>query len=133
MYTLQDHNLNEISWLIMQNKYIWHSLPTTNWQQLAMFYGKFFVAKVADTFLNMGKWTKGQVYINGFNIGRYWQAKGPQTTLFVPKSFLKPGRNVVIVFELDRAPCTSDSLANCSISFVGQPDLGKKTQNDVTG
>ena len=133
MYTLDDYNLNGISWLIMQNKYISSSLPTTNWQQLAMFYGKFSAVKVADTFLSMGKWNKGQVYINGFNIGRYWQAKGPQKTLFVPKSFLKPGRNVVIVLELDKAPCTSDSRANCSISFVDQPDLGKKTQNDVTG
>ena len=32
----------------------------------------------------MEGWTKGSVWVNGFNIGRYWQDKGPQQTLFVP-------------------------------------------------
>jgi hypothetical protein len=30
----------------------------------------------SDTFLDMSLWTKGIVFINGFNLGRYWNV-GP--------------------------------------------------------
>ena len=51
-----------------------------------------------DTFLNMEDWTKGVVWVNGVNLGRYWNI-GPQVTLYLPAPFLHAGDNEIIVFE----------------------------------
>lgn len=63
----------------------------------------FSVAKPADTFLDTSAFTKGQVWINGHNLGRVWNV-GPQKTLYVPGPWLKAGENEVVVFDLDGAP-----------------------------
>ncbi len=47
-----------------------------------------------DTFLDMRNWHKGIVFINGFNIGRYWSV-GPQQTLYIPAPLLRMGENKV--------------------------------------
>lgn len=39
-------------------------------------------------------WSKGVVFVNGQNIGRYWDA-GPQQALFLPGPFLNSGMNQV--------------------------------------
>nr|CAD7588212.1 unnamed protein product [Timema genevievae] len=52
-----------------------------------------------DTFLNMSNWGKGNVFINGFNLGRYFNA-GPTHSLYVPAPLLKEGSNEFVVFEL---------------------------------
>ena len=41
-----------------------------------------------DTFIDMKKWGKGIIFINGINIGRYWQV-GPPQTLYIPGDWLK--------------------------------------------
>jgi beta-galactosidase len=41
-------------------------------------------------------WTKGNAFINGFNLGRYWK-EGPQRTLYVPAPVLKTGNNKVSI------------------------------------
>ncbi len=43
--------------------------------------------------------TKGAVYVNGFNLGRYWK-KGPQKTLYLPGVLLKE-ENEIVVLELE--------------------------------
>jgi beta-galactosidase len=48
-------------------------------------------------------WTRGVVWLNGNNLGRLWTTAGPQQTLFVPKSFLQPGKNEVVVLEFEAA------------------------------
>lgn len=40
-------------------------------------------------------WTKGIVFVNGFNLGRYWE-RGPQKTLYLPAPILKEGKNEVM-------------------------------------
>lgn len=47
-----------------------------------------------DTFLNMSGWHKGVVFVNGFNVGRYWKV-GPQQNLYVPAPLLNTGINTV--------------------------------------
>lgn len=42
----------------------------------------------------MQGWSKGVVFLNGVNLGRYWK-KGPQKTLYVPAPLLKRGINKV--------------------------------------
>uniref|UniRef100_A0A452TIW9 Beta-galactosidase n=1 Tax=Ursus maritimus TaxID=29073 RepID=A0A452TIW9_URSMA len=51
-----------------------------------------------DTFIKMEGWTKGVIFINGQNLGRYWNV-GPQETLYLPGPWLHPGSNEIIVFE----------------------------------
>ncbi|KFV70756.1 Beta-galactosidase, partial [Dryobates pubescens] len=58
-----------------------------------------------DTYVNFPGWTKGQIWINGFNLGRYWPARGPQLTLFVPGNILVSSMpNNVTVLELEHSP-----------------------------
>ena len=67
----------------------------------AFFRGFIDLADIGDTYLDMSGWTKGVVWVNGQNLGRYWDI-GPQKRLFCPASFLKKGRNEILVFELHR-------------------------------
>lgn len=63
-----------------------------------LYGGSFTLDKVGDTFLEMAKWGKGIVFVNGINLGRYWKV-GPQQTLYLPGCFLKKGKNDIVVFE----------------------------------
>ncbi|XP_032218849.2 beta-galactosidase isoform X2 [Nematostella vectensis] len=76
-----------------------------------------------DTFLYMDSWTKGQVFINGFNVGRYWPAAGPQISLYVPSSVLYAGQRAskLFILELDENPC--DYPATCYVTFKDTPLL----------
>ena len=60
--------------------------------------GSFTLDATGDTFLDMREWNKGIVFVNGINLGRYWQV-GPQQTLFLPGAWLRKGRNEIVVFE----------------------------------
>lgn len=59
----------------------------------------FTLSKVGDTFINMETFGKGQVYVNGHAIGRFWQI-GPQQTLYMPGCWLKKGVNEIIVTDV---------------------------------
>ncbi|MFC2384628.1 MAG: beta-galactosidase [Hoylesella saccharolytica] len=67
--------------------------------KIGYYRGYFNLKKVGDTFLNMEAFGKGQVYINGYAIGRFWNI-GPQQTLYVPGCWLKKGENEVIVLDM---------------------------------
>jgi len=64
----------------------------------ALYSGTFNVTKPGDVFLDMHTWGKGIIFVNGHNLGRYWQA-GPQQTLYLPGCWLKTGTNNIVVFE----------------------------------
>lgn len=57
-----------------------------------------------DTWLDMLGFTKGYVWVNGHNLGRYWETAGPQHTLYLPAPFLARGSNDVIVLDLHLSP-----------------------------
>ena len=59
----------------------------------------FNLKKTGDTFLNLETWGKGQVYVNGHAIGRFWKI-GPQQTLYMPGCWLKKGENEIIVQDI---------------------------------
>ena len=61
--------------------------------------GYFNISKVGDTFMNMEAFGKGQVYVNGHALGRFWQI-GPQQTLYLPGCWLKKGKNEVVVLDV---------------------------------
>jgi hypothetical protein len=46
-------------------------------------------------------WSKGAVFLNNFNLGRYWSV-GPLCTLFVPEFMLYEGLNELMIFELSK-------------------------------
>jgi len=94
-----------------------------------------------DTYLKMCGWFKGQAYINGFNVGRYWPVVGPQVTLYVPAGVLyaAPKPNIVVLVELDSSPSTflssaqrqsnrvqSDDDMVDAIEFVDQPIINSR-------
>ena len=61
--------------------------------------GYFRLRKPGDTFLVMESFGKGQVYVNGYPVGRFWSI-GPQQTLYVPGCWLKRGLNEVVVLDV---------------------------------
>ncbi|KAL1449941.1 hypothetical protein WDU94_002409 [Cyamophila willieti] len=78
--------------------------PTGNEKYPMFFTGVLINSKPMDTYLDMRNWTKGVVFVNGNNLGRYWSDMGPQYSLFLPSEFLKVGTNRITIFELERAP-----------------------------
>ncbi len=63
-----------------------------------IYSGTFNLSKAGDTYLDMRKWGKGIVFVNGQNLGRYWHI-GPQQTLFLPGCWLKKRGNKILIFE----------------------------------
>ncbi|KAI3499705.1 hypothetical protein L1887_35511 [Cichorium endivia] len=74
--------------------------------------------------LNLGSMGKGEVWINGQSIGRYWVSfKTPsgspsQTWYNVPRSFLTPTENLLVLFEEENGNPLNISLDTVSINKV---------------
>ncbi len=81
------------------------------------------VDEPADTFVDMKDWGKGCVFVNGFNLGRFWEV-GPQETLYLPGPLLQKGKNDIIVFETEgKMPGT--------LTFTDTPKLGPVLVQEV--
>jgi beta-galactosidase len=65
----------------------------------AFYRGSFRSDKPADTFLDLRGWGKGTIWLNGHQLGRFWDI-GPQLSLFVPGAWIRRGQNDVVVFDL---------------------------------
>lgn len=91
----------EVFSLPMENEYLSKlNYTTIDTVSLPKYYkGKFNLDETGDTFIDMSKWQKGVVWVNGHNLGRYWNV-GPQQRLYCPAPWLKKGENEIIVFEL---------------------------------
>ncbi|MDQ8206390.1 beta-galactosidase [Coraliomargarita sp. SDUM461003] len=76
-----------------------------------IFRAEFKLDQVADTFIDMSKFTKGTLYVNGVNLGRYWNI-GPQLRLYCPASVLRKGNNTVTVVELVQSK--ADQVRGCT-------------------
>jgi Beta-galactosidase len=66
--------------------------------------GIFFKAtirldRLGDSYIDMARWTKGYLWINGHLLGRYWNL-GPQQRLYCPASWLRDGDNELLVFDM---------------------------------
>lgn len=77
---------------------------------------EFEVSECGDTFLDMKGFGKGCAFINGFNLGRYWEI-GPQQRLYIPGPLLKVGKNEIILFE-------TEGKAVDFITLTDVPDIG---------
>lgn len=120
-----------LSGVRLENQFIFHweiyTLPLNNIEKLKyrdvsykkgpMFYrGTLTVHELADTFLELKGWEKGVVFINGFNIGRYFEI-GPQKRLYVPAPILHEGENEIVIFELQE-------VKEPIVEFKDKPFLG---------
>jgi len=65
----------------------------------AFWRGTFEVAKPGDTFLDLRSWGKGDVWVNGHCLGRFWNI-GPLQTLYCPGPWLKAGQNEIVILDL---------------------------------
>jgi len=83
----------------------------------SFYKGAFEVDAACDTFLEVKNFRKGVAFINGFNLGRYWEA-GPASTLYIPAPLLKPGKNELVLFETDGL------LGPAEVELVDAPVLG---------
>lgn len=63
------------------------------------FRGTFRLEKTADTFFDLSGYQKGLVWVNGHNLGRYWNI-GPQKRLYCPAGWLRSGGNEILVLDL---------------------------------
>jgi len=63
------------------------------------FRGTFELKDTADTFFDLSAYQKGLIWVNGHNLGRYWNI-GPQKRLYCPASWLRRGENDIAVFDL---------------------------------
>ena len=89
----------------------------------AFYRGKFKAIVGKDALIDTKGLTKGNIFINGFNIGRYWEI-GPQRTLYVPKELLKE-ENETVIFELHSV---SD---NVTVSFTDKELFCEPTKQTV--
>lgn len=85
-------------------------------KNMPTFYkGNLEIQETYDTFIKLDGFKKGIVFVNGFNLGRYWEA-GPTKTLYVPAPLLKVGINEVIVFE-------EEGCTQLEIESIAEPIL----------
>ncbi len=62
--------------------------------------GTLTLAQPVDSFLDTRGWGKGQVWVNGHHLGRFWHI-GPQQSLYLPASWLRAGGNEVLVLTTE--------------------------------
>jgi beta-galactosidase len=87
--------------LPMDKKYMYdlRSSGQINKRPGIFFRGNFFITRTGDTFFDVSNYTKGVVWINGHNLGRFWNI-GPQKRLYCPESWLFDGLNEIMIFDL---------------------------------
>jgi beta-galactosidase len=68
-------------------------------RRCVFFRGAFTLDTVADTYIDVTNYQKGMVWVNGHNLGRFWDI-GPQKRLYCPAPWLKKGTNDIVIFDL---------------------------------
>jgi beta-galactosidase len=65
----------------------------------AFWRGTFTLEKAGDTFLDLHNWGKGDLWVNGHCLGRYWNI-GPTQTAYAPGCWLRAGSNEIVILDL---------------------------------
>lgn len=94
---------------LMGNKVLETSIPTSGLQAATELDAKryrrgFYTATfnyngTGDTFLDLSMFGKGQVWVNGHPLGRFWEI-GPQQALYVPGVWLHEGENQLVILDI---------------------------------
>ncbi|KAK6049127.1 hypothetical protein COOONC_13369 [Cooperia oncophora] len=89
-----------------------------------VFRGDFTATGKGDTFIDVSNWGKGVVWLNGFNLGRYWGSAGPQKYLYIPAPLITNGKNTLIFLELEQLSSECKGT-QCTINLLDHPLLYK--------
>ena len=65
----------------------------------AFWRGTFTLGRAGDTFLDLRGWGKGDLWVNGHCLGRYWNI-GPTQTAYAPGCWLRAGENEIVILDL---------------------------------
>ena len=68
-----------------------------------LYAGTFNISDAGETYLDMSNFHFGVVWVNGHNLGRYWEV-GATRCLYLPSPWQKKGENQITVLELGPAP-----------------------------
>ena len=63
-------------------------------------------------------WGKGQIFVNGHNVQRYWSSIGPQYSFYCPAQWLVDGENELVLFETSRAPANFTVLLRANHTII---------------
>lgn len=90
----------EVFGLPVKSEFVQQLQPakTTEVKPGEFFKGTFTLTNTGDTYLDMSNFKKGMVWVNGHNLGRYWEI-GPQKRLYCPAPWLKKGENEIVVLD----------------------------------
>ena len=107
--------------------------------QMTLWTGHFSIPcgeEPRDTFLSFDSWSKGDILVNGFNLGRYWTEMGPQMTLYLPRTLLNEDcskTTQIIILEQDNAGCikADGAVGDCFITSVESPVLNGPVPGSV--
>jgi beta-galactosidase len=69
----------------------------------AIYSGSFNLADTGETYLDMRNWNFGVVWVNGHNLGRYWDV-GADRGLYLPSVWQNQGENQITILELAGPP-----------------------------
>ncbi|MGN0485604.1 MAG: beta-galactosidase family protein [Acutalibacteraceae bacterium] len=111
-FNKQIHDRKGLGCVCIGEQYVYdfdiYTLPIERLNQLvydgkkqypAYFKGNFKAKSNADCFVRIDGLTKGYIFVNGKNLGRYWNV-GPQRALYLPGVWLKED-NEIVVLELE--------------------------------
>jgi beta-galactosidase len=115
MYPLPLDDLSALDWASASRE-SGAPAPTSGAGGPVLCRGEFEIDHPADSHLALPGWTKGVAWINGVNLGRYWDI-GPQRTLYLPGPLLRPGTNELVILELHH-------VDEPEIRLIAEPDLG---------
>ncbi|WP_089784654.1 glycoside hydrolase family 35 protein [Chitinophaga sp. YR573] len=103
----------EVYGLPMKNDFITQLKGSDKTDRPGQFFkASFNLTATGDTYLDLSAFKKGIVWVNGHNLGRYWEI-GPQKRLYCPATWLNKGENTIVVFDLhqlDVASVTGNNL-----------------------
>jgi len=71
------------------------------------FTGSFTLNDLGETYLDMSNWHFGVVWVNGHNLGRFWDV-GTSRAIYLPSVWQNKGENQITVLELGPAPTTPE-------------------------
>ncbi len=77
----------------------------------------FILDMIGDTFLDLSAWGRGVVWINDRCLSRFWSI-GPQQTCFLPGSWLRKGKNQIVVFDAEGGG--RKALAGLEVPVLGK-------------
>lgn len=66
----------------------------------AFYKYEFEAENPQDTIVHFEGFFRGNVFVNGFNLGRHWTTELDENYLFLPAPLIKKGKNEIVIFDI---------------------------------